>query len=208
MEVQSIMGNQYANVSNTNTKLGASILSINLPAGITCRADAPCRKSGCYAMKGHWLYQNVKNSLQENLDAYVNNPSLYFDSIASQTALARFVRWHSSGDIVDAKYFEGMCKVARKNKATHYLCFTKKFEIINDFIASGKKIPKNLSVVFSAWSNWIPDNPYNLPTTYVYGKNFNNELIPKDSIPCVGKCEICQSCWTLKKGQSVYFKKH
>ena len=166
------MGNQYANVSNTNTKLGASILSINLPAGITCRADAPCRKSGCYAMKGHWLYQNVKNSLQENLDAYVNNPSLYFDSISSQTALARFVRWHSSGDIVDAKYFEGMCKVARKNKATHYLCFTKKFEIINDFIASGKKIPKNLSVVFSAWSNWIPDNPYNLPTTYVYGKNF------------------------------------
>lgn len=202
------MGNQYANVSNTNTKLGASILSINLPAGITCRADAPCRKSGCYAMKGHWLYQNVKNSLQENLDAYVNNPSLYFDSIASQTALARFVRWHSSGDIVDAKYFEGMCKVARKNKATHYLCFTKKFEIINDFIASGKKIPKNLSVVFSAWSNWIPDNPYDLPTTYVYGKNFNNELIPKDSIPCVGKCESCQSCWTLKKGQSVFFKKH
>lgn len=202
------MGNQYANVSNTNTKLGASILSINLPAGITCRADAPCRKSGCYAMKGHWLYQNVKNSLQENLDAYVNNPSLYFDSIALQTALARFVRWHSSGDIVDAKYFEGMCKVARKNKATHYLCFTKKFEIINDFIASGKKIPRNLSVVFSAWSDWIPDNPYNLPTTYVYGKNFNNDLIPKDSIPCVGRCESCQACWTLKKGQSVFFKKH
>lgn len=202
------MGNQYANVSNTNTKLGASILSINLPAGITCRADAPCRKSGCYAMKGHWLYQNVKNSLQENLDAYVNNPSLYFDSIASQTALARFVRWHSSGDIVDAKYFEGMCKVARKNKATHYLCFTKKFEIINDFLASGKKIPKNLSVVFSAWSDWIPDNPYNLPTAYVYGKNFNNDMIPKDSIPCVGRCESCQACWTLKKMMSVYFCKH
>ena len=202
------MGNQYANVSNTNTKLGASILSINLPAGITCRADAPCRKSGCYAMKGHWLYQNVKNSLQENLDAYINNPSLYFDSIASQTALARFVRWHSSGDIVDAKYFEGMCKVARKNKATHYLCFTKKFEIINDFLASGKKIPKNLSVVFSAWSDWIPDNPYNLPTAYVYGKNFNNDMIPKDSIPCVGRCESCQACWTLKKMMSVYFCKH
>lgn len=202
------MGNQYANVSNTNTKLGASILSINLPAGITCRADAPCRKSGCYAMKGHWLYQNVKNSLQENLDAYMNNPSLYFDSIASQTALARFVRWHSSGDIVDAKYFEGMCKVARKNKATHYLCFTKKFEIINDFLASGKKIPRNLSVVFSAWSDWIPDNPYNLPTAYVYGKNFNNDMIPKDSIPCVGRCESCQACWTLKKMMSVYFCKH
>ena len=129
------MGKQYANVSNTNSKLGAAILSINLPAGITCRADAPCKKSGCYAMKGNWLFPNVRNSLQENLDAYLNNPKLYFESIATQTALARFVRWHSSGDIVNDKYFEGMCKVARKNKEVHYLCFTKKYEIINNYLA-------------------------------------------------------------------------
>lgn len=199
---------QYVHVSNTNTKLGASILSINLPAGITCRHDAPCKKNGCYAMKGNWLYSNVKDSLQGNLDAYINDPKLYFESIAAQTALSRFVRWHSSGDIYDAQYFEGMCRVARKNKETHYLCFTKKFEIVNDYLASGKRIPKNLSVVFSAWSDWVPDNPYNLPVTYVYGKGFNNELIPKDSIPCTGSCERCQACWQLKKGQSVYFKKH
>lgn len=199
---------QYVHVSNTNTKLGASILSINLPAGITCRPDAPCKKNGCYAMKGNWLYSNVKNSLQGNLDAYINDPKLYFESIAAQTVLSRFVRWHSSGDMPDAQYFEGMCKVARKNKETHYLCFTKKYEIVNDYLASGKRIPKNLSVVFSAWSDWVPENPYNLPVTYVYGKGFDNELIPKDSIPCTGSCERCQACWQLKKGQSVYFKKH
>lgn len=202
------MSKQYANVSNTNSKLGAAILSINLPAGITCRADAPCKKSGCYAMKGNWLFPNVRNSLQENLDAYLNNSKLYFESIATQTALARFVRWHSSGDIVNDKYFEGMCKVARKNKEVHYLCFTKKYEIINNYLAKNKRIPKNLSVVLSAWSDWVPENPYELPTTYVYGKNFNNDLIPKDSIPCTGHCDRCQACWTLKKGQSVYFKKH
>ena len=148
------------------------------------------------------------DSLQGNLDAYNNDPKLYVESIASQTVLSRFVRWHSSGDIVDAQYFEGMCKVATKNKETHYLCFTKKFEIVNDYLASCKRIPKNLSVVFSAWSDWVPENPYSLPVTYVYGKGFNNELIPKDSIPCTGSCERCQACWQLKKGQSVYFKKH
>ena len=136
------MGKQYVNVSNTNSKLGAAILSINLPAGATCRADAPCKKNGCYAMKGTWLYPNVKNSLQQNLNAYLMNPKLYFESIATQTVLARFVRWHSAGDIVDANYFEGMCKVARKNKGVHYLCFTKKYEIINDYLAKGKRIPK------------------------------------------------------------------
>lgn len=85
---------QYANVSNTNSKLGAQILSINMPAGITCRPDAPCYK-GCYAKHGHWLYSNVQKSLQENLEHYKENPKLFFDSIATQTALSRFVRYHS-----------------------------------------------------------------------------------------------------------------
>ena len=198
---------QYAKVSNTNSKLGGQIYSINLPPVVTCRADAPCFK-GCYACKGNWLFPNVKNSLNQNLEAYKGNPDLFFESIAAQTALVRFCRWHSSGDIVDMQYFEGMCKVARKNKETHYLCFTKKYEIINEFLSKGKRIPKNLSIVFSAWSNWIPENPYDLPMTYVYGKEFNNELIPKDAIPCGCKCETCQACWTLKKGQHVYFLKH
>ncbi len=198
---------QYAKVSNTNSKLGGQIYSINLPPVITCRSDAPCFK-GCYACKGNWLFPNVKTSLESNLEAYKSNPDLFFESIAAQTALVRFCRWHSSGDIVDMQYFEGMCKVARKNKDTHYLCFTKKYEIINEFLSKGKRIPKNLSIVFSAWSNWIPENPYDLPMTYVYGKEFNNELIPKDAIPCGGKCENCQACWTLKKGQHVYFLKH
>lgn len=198
---------QYVKVSNTNSKLGGQIYSINLPPVVTCRADAPCFK-GCYARKGNWLYSNVKNSLNNNLDAYKSNPDLFFESVAAQTALVRFCRWHSSGDIVDMQYFKGMCKVARKNKETHYLCFTKKYEIINEFLSKGKRIPKNLSIVFSAWDNWIPENPYNLPMTYVYGKEFNNELIPKDAIPCGGKCENCQACWTLKKGQHVYFLKH
>ena len=198
---------QYAKVSNTNSKLGGQIYSINLPPIVTCRANAPCFK-GCYACKGNWLFPNVKNSLSHNLKAYQGNPTLFFESVAAQTALVRFCRWHSSGDIVDMQYFEGMCKVARKNKETHYLCFTKKYEIINEFLSKGKRIPKNLSIVFSAWSNWIPENPYDLPMTYVYGKEFNNELIPKDAIPCGGKCENCQAFWTLKKGQHVYFLKH
>ena len=198
---------QYANVSNTNSKLGAQILSINMPAGITCRPDAPCYK-GCYAKHGHWLYNNVQKSLQENLEHYKENPKLFFDSVVVQTALSRFVRWHSSGDIVDPEYFEGMCRVARKNKETHYLCFTKKYEIVNSYLDSGKKIPKNLTIVFSAWSGWLPENPYHLPTTYVYGKDFRNDLIPKDSIPCRGSCERCQACWQLKKNMSVYFVKH
>lgn len=199
--------NTYANVSFGNSKLGRAIASINMPAVVTCREGAPCY-NGCYARKGRWLFQNVKDSLQENLDAYKADPNKFFNSVTEQTALCKYARFFSSGDIPDAEFFKGMCKVARKNKDTKYLCFTKKYEIVNDFVAAGHRIPKNLSIVFSAWSDWMPENPYNFPMTYVYGKGFNNELIPDNAIPCAGKCYECQACWQLKKGQTVFFKKH
>ena len=198
----------YAKVTFGNTKLGRQIASINMPAGITCRSDAPCAKSGCYAKKGRWLFENVQNSLKRNLEAYQNNPKRFFDSVAEQTFLCKYVRWFSSGDIVDAEFLKGMCRVARKNKDTRYLCFTKKYEIVNDYIKEGHKIPSNLRIVFSAWDNWIPENPYNFPMTYVNGKGFHNNLIPTEAIPNVGQCWKCQACWQLKKGQSVVFKKH
>lgn len=199
--------NDYVNVTNGNTKLGKAISNINLPVGLTCRSDAPCYKY-CYARRGNWRYDQVIASLQKNLDAYLNDSKKYFDSISRQTALNRYVRWHSSGDIVDEQYLAGMCLVARRNKETHYLCFTKKYEIVNSFLAKGKRIPKNLTIVLSAWSDWVPDNPYHLPVAYVYGRTFNNDAIPADAIPCAGKCYECQACWHLRKCQSVYFKRH
>ena len=48
----------FVTVSNTNSKLGAQIYSINLPVGITCRPDAPCFKD-CYARRGHWMYDGL-----------------------------------------------------------------------------------------------------------------------------------------------------
>jgi hypothetical protein len=197
----------FVTIGTGNSKLGIAIPSINLPAITTCRSNAPCKK-GCYALKGSFQFPNPKESAIKNLNNYKANPKLYFDTIVVQTSICKFVRWHSSGDIVDMQYFEGIINVAKRNKSTNYLCFTKKYEIINDYLSQGKKIPKNLNVVFSNWDNFVCDNPYNLPTTWVYSNKFNLSLIPEIAIPCVGKCYECQACWQLKKGQSVYFKKH
>ena len=196
-------------VGNHNSKLGANIPSINLPAGKTCRPDAPCFKD-CYAKKGRWLFKNVQKSLAENLEAYKQDPDGYFDEIATKTRLARYVRWHSSGDIVDDAYLTGMCKVARKNPNTDYLAFTKKFDIVNAYVDVGHRIPRNLHIVFSGWDNLFPvDNPHNFPTTWVFFKEtVRNSRIPETAIPCKGKCYECLACWQLRNGQSVYFHKH
>ena len=212
-------------ISTGISKLGVNIPSINLPPIVTCRPDAPCAKcaeegGGCYALKGHWLYAGTRNAVWNNLYAYKQNPKLFFDVIVAETSISKFVRWFSSGDIVYMEFLKGMCRVARKNKGTKYLCFTKKYELVNEFLDSGSKIPTNLRIIFSTWGDFVPENPYNLPMTYVRfsEKTGNkerrqeaieqNKKIPERAIPCTGACSKCQACWSLRKGQGVCFKKH
>lgn len=202
------------NISVTNSKLGARIPSVNLPAGATCRSDAPCRKKGlCYALSGNYLFKSVQESLQNNLNLFLKDKKIFFNDIIdflnNDDITFKFFRWFSSGDIVNMDFFRGIVKVAKKCKNTNFLLFTKKFNIVNDYLNEGKKIPKNLNVIFSGWDeNFKIDNPYNLPTTYVYFNNQSNKHIPEYAIPCEGSCEHCKACWSLKKGQSVYFHKH
>lgn len=196
-------------ISTSVSKLGVSIPTINLPPIVTCRKNAPCAK-GCYALKGRFVFPAVKNRLAENLKAYQENPNAFFKAIELAAFNANLFRYHSSGDIVDYNYLAGMCKVARKVRTCKFLCFTKKYELVNQYVADKHIIPSNLTIVFSCWKDFVPDNPHNFPTTWVYFPKGDetNDLIPKNAIPCTGKCYECHTCWNLKKKQSVVFRKH
>lgn len=199
-------------ISLSNSKLGDKIPSLNLPPILTCRADAPCKKY-CYATRGNWCYKNVKDSLKNNLDLFLKDSKTFFNDIIEwlndEDITFKFFRWFSAGDIVNDVFFEGIIKVAKKCKNTKFLCFTKKFDIVNRWLDKNKNLPKNLNVVFSGWDEKFKiDNPYNLPTTYVYFPKQENNHIPEFAIPCKGSCKNCKSCWILKLGQSVYFNKH
>ena len=200
-------------ISITNSKLGDKIPSLNLPPILTCRADAPCKK-GCYALKGNWNFPNVKESLKNNLNDFLNDSNKFFNDIIDYLnnglTTYKFFRWFSSGDIVNETFLIGMVKVANECKQTKFLCFTKKFELVNKYLDNGGEIPNNLKIVFSAWTkDFKVNNPYNLPMTYVYFKKAeNNADIPSLAIPCQGHCETCLACWNLEKGQSVFFNQH
>lgn len=200
-------------ISTSNSKLGYQIPSISLPSCFSCRSDAPCKK-GCYGNKGNFNYKNVIESQHKNYDLYKTNPDQFFNEIISYLSDSlityKFFRWHTVGDIVDQNYFKGMIKTAQKCKQVKFLCFTKKFDIVNNFIKDGGKIPNNLKIVFSAWfKTFKVDNPYNLPVSYVFFKKQElNPDIPELAIPCTGSCPECLACWSLKNGQSVFFHQH
>lgn len=200
-------------ISTTNTKLGYQIPSISLLPQCSCRKDAPCAH-GCYGKKGNFTYKTAQEAQQHNYNCYVEDSKGYFDQIISflNDALIsyKFFRWHTVGDIVDYNYFLEMIRVAKKCKQVKFLCFTKKFDIVNNYVRQGGKIPNNLKIVFSAWHKAFKvDNPFNFPVAYVFFKKADlNPNIPELAIPCKGHCPECLACWSLKKSQSVFFNQH
>jgi len=201
------------NITLNNSKLGGFIPSLDLPPVVTCRKGAPCIKN-CYARHGAFLYPSKVASMQSNLDAFNADQNAFFNDIISflnnRDIAFRFWRWFGAGDIVNADFFNGCVYVAQQCPETRFLMFTKKFEIVNDFIKNGGVIPSNLRVVFSGWDKTFKiNNPYKLPCAYVELKDKNKcANIPEFAIPCEGSCATCKACWSLQKAQSVYFKQH
>ena len=200
-----------AYISRHNSKLG-NIPSINLSPILTCRKGAPCTKT-CYACNGCFRFKNVKKTMSDNLLEWSSRPFSYQASVINACANVSFFRWHSAGDIPSTAYLDMMVNTAKRLPEVHFLCFTKKYELVNRYVAIYGEIPENLKIIFSAWGNLIPRNPNNFPIAYVNLKSGEGkEHIPEDAIPCHGSCNDCikgqQHCWNLKFGQSVVFNQH
>lgn len=202
-------------ISRHNSAL-ASIPSINLPAVITCRPDAPCAKL-CYACKGNFRFGNVQRSMLDNLYIYRNDPDLYEQSVYVAASMSRYFRRHSSGDIIDMDYLKMMVRIAKRLPATRFLAFTKKFELVNEWLQHNKCLPENLVIVFSAWDkDFQVPNPYNMPVAYVLLRRDETPEIPSHAKECMkaskATCAQCVAqsggCWAMKPGDAVYFKQH
>ena len=196
-------------VNNGNTKLGKSIKVINVPAGITCKCDAPCNKKGvCYAQKGSFNYPSVKNCYAENLRTFIENPEQAEMDILSQMPFIGFCRVHASGDIVNPRYLDMLVSIAIKLPNVKFMMYTKKYELINKYVEEIGEFPENMTIIFSAWDGYKMDNRHNFPTSHVILKKGNEDAIPENGFLCNGECERCYKCWLLEKGESVLFNEH
>lgn len=200
--------NNIISVSPGNTKMGA-IPSVSLPPVITCPAGCPCAKK-CYAAKLCRLRPSVRDAYARNLAAYREDPAGYFAQVKAAAITTRFFRWHVSGDIPDVDYFARMALLARELPGTEFLCFTKKYNLINDYLLMDYIIPDNLHVIFSEWGDsFRPYNPYGLPTAAVI---FKGEEPRNEWKVCGGNCAACAcqgvGCWELKRGETIAFYEH
>lgn len=196
-------------ISTGNSKLG-KISSVSLPAGLTCRNDCECNNK-CYAKKLERLRPSVRNAYLHNFEVLSTEPEIYWREVEASVMMARFFRYHVSGDIPDGDYLVRMCEIARKNQHCEMLCFTKKYDIVNNYLNSGRDIPDNLHIIFSIWRGLECDNPYLLPEAHVRYRD-KTTTASHEAKECGGNCSNCAmtdaGCWSLSSGEQVVFNEH
>ena len=195
-------------ISKGNSKLGA-IPSVSLPSIKTCRQCA-CREK-CYAQKLERLRPAVRNAYQHNLEVLINEPETYWREVEASVMMSRFFRFHVSGDIPTAEYLANMVAIARRNSHCEILCFTKRYEMVNEFIEKNGELPSNLHMIFSGWIGLDMVNPFSLPEAHVRYRD-GSTTASDDAVECSGNCTECAltegGCWSLQKGQQVVFNEH
>lgn len=203
-------------LSHNNSKTGPMCNNLALPT-TTCREDAPCKKSGCYCMKGTQAFANVVGAYTRNLRLYNENHADFWEQVKFKLKHRPFplFRFFDAGDIPDYEFFCGMINLSREFPNVKFMSFTKKYSIVNEWIDKNGDLPENFNIIFSAWHlGWKVENPHNLPVAYVdFADKTLNPEFPKGTTGCPNQqdktitCSICQKCWN-KKIKAVKFIQH
>lgn len=200
-------------ISDGNSKMG-KVASVSLLPYITCPARCHHTCAGkCYAAKLCAFRKESLNAYAHNTALAMLNPDLFWKQVDAAAAVNRFFRFHVSGDILNADYFNRMVNVAINNPHCEILCFTKRYEIVNAWIDENGALPENLHLLFSAWTGLQPVNPHSIPETNVFGGSKKNFIEPSEDWKlCGGNCETCAcrgvGCWQAKQGDTIAFKLH
>lgn len=203
--------------TGTNSKLGKSIASFNLPPITTCPGRTKLCESFCYATKGFYGFSSVKKSLGDSKTKAED--SGFVTAVNGQLARSRktkAVRIHAAGDFYSVKYVEAWTAIAKANPEVRFWAYTRSWRLAK-FLPSLKALSDlpNVQVWASmddelrgqetppAWLRIadVQDTWDGVDSSYVKCPNQKNDTIT---------CESCSYCFKPagKRKRNVIFKIH
>ena len=186
--------------------------SYNTPATL-CVTGSRLRKikgstcSGCYAMKGNYLYPNVNQGLYKRFIAF-NHPRFVEAMsymINRYSKKSGYFRWFDSGDLNDRTMLQKIVEVCRKTHTIKHWLPTREVKIVKDYLKIYKEFPDNLLVRVSA--PMIDGKP--LKFDYTSTVHHKQKAIGHDcpSRFQENKCMDCRACWD-RNIKNVSYHKH
>lgn len=210
------MKSNEVHMTTKNSKTGCGVIDLAFPV-ITCREDAPCKKTGCYCMKGTQQMATVQGAYYRNYRLYHEDPVDFWNQVQFKLAHCGLLRmrYFDAGDLPDYAFIDGMVATAKKFPEMKFMAFTKKYFLVNQWIDNNGNLPDNLNIIFSAWDkDWEVLNPHHMPVAYVDFKDSEKTpVLPAKYQICPNQkdktitCSMCGKCWR-KDLDAVVFKQH
>ena len=159
--------------------------------------------SGCYALKGRYVFPNVLNAQQKRLDS-LKDPR-WVEALVYMITRRNcdYFRWHDSGDIQGLWHLENIVEVARRCPDTKFWIPTRETKVVKQYLQQHGAFPSNLVVrVSGAMIDGPP--PPSFP---------NTSTVTTSGAPTCpayqqgGVCGACRACWDPRVG-NVSYPKH
>jgi hypothetical protein len=162
-----------------------------------------CNK--CYAMKGFYMYPNVKNALDTRYASIYNPGWVDAMTLLISAFSSDYFRWFDSGDLDSQTQLENIVQIAINLPNTKFWLPTREYGIVASY-AKKNKIPSNLIIRLSGYMIDKP-GPSELASKlgcYTSTVDTMNYTCPASTTN--NKCGICRLCWSTTP--TIRYKKH
>lgn len=177
-------------------------------AGSKLRAvpGSVCEK--CYALKGHYAWDNVQRAQYNRLDRVTNNP-LWHEHMAElieRKERSGYFRWHDSGDLQSERHLEQILWVAEQTPHIKFWLPTREYELASRVLTT-HALPKNMRIRLGAH---IIDGPMPMALATRLGISVSGVSADPKKVSCPSheqnnSCADCRRCWSTKP---VVYLKH
>lgn len=165
---------------------------------------------GCYALKGNYIYRDVKKAHAKRLEGIMH--PMWTAAMVRMlqnkhkgSKLPPYHRWHDSGDLQSVEHLAKICDVAAQTPELMHWLPTREAKILADYIAQGGVVPANLTIRVSA--TMVDGNATKAwPTTsgVHFRKEAQGHVCPAPTQD--NKCGECRACWSRGVAHVSYHK--
>ena len=163
--------------------------------------------SKCYAFRGNYQYDVVKNAHERRFQGlkhpqWVESMAFLINAVES----SGFFRWHDSGDVSSVEHLANIFKICQLTPEIQHWLPTREYKIVSDCLKI-HAVPENLTIRLSAFM--IDAEP---PKALASRLNVQTSSVGTESFTCPAssqgnQCLRCRKCWD-RSVENVTYKKH
>jgi hypothetical protein len=166
-----------------------------------------CEK--CYALKGRYVFPNVKAALYRRFES-LNHPQ-WSEAMAFQINQAgiNVFRFQDSGDLQSLEHLERIAQVCRLTPDVRHWLPTREYALVTAYKEKHGAFPANLNIRLSAY---MIDGPLPTGAAERLGVTVSGVTSDPSKVTCPaykqgGVCGSCRACWD-KNTKVVFYPKH